>query len=82
MQQVILYRRNNCSLCDEAEVLLEILQTSYDFNIEYRDVEKNDEWALKYLFEIPVVELNGKTLVVEQINFDSLTTFLEEHLSK
>lgn len=82
MHHVILYRKNHCGLCDEAESMLEILQSSYPFEIEHRDIDKNDEWLLKYLIQIPVVEMNGESLAANEIDFDSLDRLLKKYLSK
>lgn len=50
-----LYRRENCSLCEEALVMLEWLQEDYPFELEQIDITGNEELEAKYLFEIPVV---------------------------
>lgn len=78
MFKVIFYTKENCSLCTEAEQLLNLFQTRFSFRLEKRDIYKNDVWLAKYQLEIPVIEVNGKQLQSEEINYDSIETLLKE----
>ncbi|WP_368652627.1 glutaredoxin family protein [Ornithinibacillus sp. 4-3] len=79
MRQVIFYQKNNCTLCDEASALLEVFQMEYEFSVEKRDIDTNDEWLLAYLIQIPVVEIAGEQLNCEQIDYTSLDCFFRKH---
>ncbi|MCC5891062.1 glutaredoxin family protein [Exiguobacterium sp.] len=53
--KLTLYRRDNCSLCEEAFVMLEWLKEDYPFELELSDITTDDALEAKYMFEIPVV---------------------------
>lgn len=66
------YTREQCKLCEEAHVLLEILQNKYNFQIKINDIESNDEWFERYHIIIPVIkighiELNSNMIDIEKI---------------
>lgn len=63
-----LYRRDNCSLCEEALVMLEWLQEEYPFELEQIDITCDPKLEEKYLFEIPVVLHEGR--IISQGRYD------------
>lgn len=77
MVDVILYTKENCQLCTEAEHILLLFEDRYSFRLEKRDIYSNDEWLEKYQLEIPVLEVNGKQLHYEEINIASVETLLQ-----
>ncbi|WP_339227395.1 glutaredoxin family protein [Oceanobacillus sp. FSL K6-2867] len=76
MQHVILYTKETCTLCDEAELLLSLFMEAHPFELERRDIYTNDEWLEKYHLEIPVIEINGRRLYGEGINFEAIERLL------
>ncbi|MFN4215702.1 glutaredoxin family protein [Exiguobacterium sp.] len=66
--KLTLYRRDNCSLCEEALVMLEWLKEDYPFELELIDITTDDALEAKYMFEIPVV-LHEDT-VISQGRYD------------
>ena len=66
--KLTLYRRANCSLCEEALVMLEWLQEDQPFELEQIDITDDAELEAKYLFEIPVVLHEGQ--VISQGRYD------------
>ncbi len=72
MQHVILYTKETCTLCDEAELLLSLFMETHPFELEKRDIYTNDEWLAKFQLEIPVIEMNGKQLYGEGISYESI----------
>ncbi|MDC3412287.1 glutaredoxin family protein [Aquibacillus sp. 3ASR75-11] len=60
--QVILYTKNNCSLCDEAKELLQLLQAKHPFELKEVNIYQDDALLEKYQIMIPVVEVNGKEI--------------------
>lgn len=76
MQNVIFYTKEGCSLCDEAEALLSLFQHKYPYQVEKRDIYSNDDWLMQYQLQIPVVEMNGKQLIGEQINYQAIEILL------
>lgn len=78
MQHVIFYTKEGCSLCDEAETLLSLFQSTYPYKLEKRDIYRNDDWLLEHQLQIPVIEVNGAQLNGEQINYQSVEILLRE----
>ncbi len=66
--KLTLYKRENCSLCDEAVVMLEWLQEDYPIEIEQIDITGDEVLEEKYLFEIPVLIHEGE--VISQGRYD------------
>ncbi|WP_096269522.1 glutaredoxin family protein [Paucisalibacillus globulus] len=80
MEKVIFYTKEICSLCDDAEALLEMFQQDYEFEIEKRDIYTNDEWLEEFQLLIPVVEVKGIQLDCEHVDFFTMEKTLKEHL--
>lgn len=80
MLKVIYYMKENCSLCDEANALLTLLQHDYTFTIEERDIYTNDDWLEEYQLLIPYVKINETELDCEQINIDTLEKAIKESI--
>lgn len=57
--RVVLYGRPGCSLCDEARTLLRPLGRELGFDIEDVNIESDDALLRRFMFEIPVVCVDG-----------------------
>jgi hypothetical protein len=79
--RVTLYARANCHLCDHAEGLLRRAAPDFGFEVDVVDIESNDELHRRYLFEIPVVAVDGAVLMRAPIDEHRLRTALAEALS-
>lgn len=82
MRKVIFYTKEICSLCEDALALLLMFKREYSFDIEERDIYTNDDWLEEYQLKIPVVEVNGRQIDCEEMNYDSLEKFLKENFQK
>lgn len=82
MKTIIFYTRENCRLCEEAYVLLEILQQKYNFNIEKRDIETNNEWLEQYHVIIPVIEIGNTILNSNMIDLEIIDKKLNHYLNR
>ncbi|MCC6416974.1 MAG: glutaredoxin family protein [Gemmataceae bacterium] len=60
---VTLYARAGCHLCDAALSLLQRLAPRLHFRVHVVDIETDDDLHRRYLYEIPVVALDGRDLV-------------------
>lgn len=80
--QVIFYTKENCSLCDNANALLGMLQREYAFDIEERDIYTNDDWLEKYQLLIPCVEIGQDFLDCEQMDMMHLEKLIQNNLKK
>ena len=52
--QLILYSKPGCHLCEGLQEKLSQV-TTFDFDLEVRDITTNDEWFNTYQYEIPVL---------------------------
>jgi glutaredoxin len=58
--RVVLYTREGCHLCDEALAVLQRVRAEHPFELEPRDIDRDDDLLRRYLERIPVVELDGE----------------------
>ena len=66
---VVLYRRPDCHLCDEARDGLErLLADGLDFAFDQVDIDADDDLHRLYLERIPVVEVEGE--IVSELHLD------------
>lgn len=77
MLRVLFYTKERCSLCDDAEALLLLFENEYSFELEKRDIYLNDLWLGQYQLQIPVIEIEGQQLNVQDINYNSIETLLK-----
>lgn len=59
MIKVILYTKSGCHLCEDAKFLLQQMQSVHPHELQEVDIRTNQAIHEKYLFEIPVIQLNG-----------------------
>lgn len=62
MTVVTLFGRPECHLCDEARAVLERVRRDHPFEMEERDITRDDDLHRRYLERIPVVCLDGDEL--------------------
>jgi len=60
MQQVIVYSREGCHLCDVVKDTLRELEGEADFTWREVDIDADPELRVKYNDEVPVVFIGGK----------------------
>ena len=59
MNDVVLYGRPDCCLCDEARAVLEKVRAERPFRMSELDIESDDALMRAYLERIPVVTIDG-----------------------
>ena len=59
MQQVIIYSRPGCHLCDEAKSAIQHAGCSDRFTLKEVNIESDKELLRKYQYDIPVVIIDG-----------------------
>ncbi len=57
--RVTLYGRPGCSLCDHAEQMLSRIARRIPLAVELVNIETDDALHQRYMFEIPVVTVEG-----------------------
>jgi len=60
MNDVVVYSKPGCCLCDEVKENLKRLKASYAFNLREVDILEDPEGHERFKEEIPVVFINGK----------------------
>ena len=69
MNQVVVYSRPGCHLCEEAiEILVALHAKGYRFDLHEVDIESEKELLRRMLEKIPVVEVDGE--IVSQLVLD------------
>lgn len=74
---ITLYTRANCPLCDEAKLMLQLVQEDFPFEYTEVDIESDDELHEKYMLMIPVIEKEGKVIIFGNIGYIELLEALE-----
>ncbi len=59
MTTVVLYGREGCCLCEEARVVLERVRRRRAFDLQERDIDRDEDLLRAYLERIPVVTIDG-----------------------
>ncbi|MBE0609301.1 MAG: glutaredoxin family protein [Dehalococcoidia bacterium] len=57
--RVTLYGRPGCSLCDHAEQMLARIGRRLPMSVELVNIETDDGLHQRYMFEIPVIAVDG-----------------------
>ena len=59
MTRVVLFGRDGCCLCDDARAVLERVRLRRAFDLEERDIDRDEDLLRAYLERIPVVTIDG-----------------------
>lgn len=79
--KLVLYTKEDCSLCDEAKDLIEEMYPE-KFLIEEVDITKNNrEIFRKYKLDIPVFHHDGKFLMKHRVDTKALDDLIKNHNS-
>jgi len=65
--KVIMYSKENCSLCDKGKKILQEINEEIPIEINEIDIYKDEKLLEKYQIMIPVVEIDG-----EEVDFGIL----------
>ena len=73
MQIVTLYTRKGCPLCEQAELVIEMVQEESLFQYEAIDIETSDDLTERFGLMIPVIEVDGEILQYGQVDYATLS---------
>ncbi|WP_208588040.1 glutaredoxin family protein [Gracilibacillus suaedae] len=73
-----LYGKENCSLCDQAKVTLEMLQQDYLFEIEEINIYNDDVLLEAYHLMIPVIQHEDTIVDSELIDMEKIENYLKK----
>ncbi|WP_181349641.1 glutaredoxin family protein [Thalassobacillus sp. CUG 92003] len=71
MEEVMLYTKQHCPLCDEVKEMLETVQMDAPFLLKEKDIYEDEALLEKYQLEIPVVMIGNEAWNYQQ--FDLFT---------
>ncbi|MBL0105994.1 MAG: glutaredoxin family protein [Ignavibacteria bacterium] len=60
MNELQIYSKKNCHLCEEMKVILNKVRNEYEFDLKETDIESDPVLNQKYKDKIPVLLINGK----------------------
>jgi glutaredoxin len=66
---VTFYTKPNCGLCDEAKLMMQLVQEDYPLTWTEIDIQSDDEIHEKYMLMVPVIEKDGDVLLYGNIGF-------------
>ena len=72
-----LYTRSNCPLCDEAKLMIGLINEDFPLPYEEVDIESDDALHEKYMLMIPVLEKDNEVLVYGNIGYVELLEALK-----
>ena len=72
-----LYTRSNCPLCDEAKLMIGLINEDFPLPYEEVDIESDDALHEKYMLMIPVLEKDNEVLVYGNIGYLELLEALK-----
>lgn len=70
--EVYFYTRPGCHLCDDARLMLKLVQEDVSFEVKEVNIEEDDALHEKYMLMIPVVELAGEIIQYGQIDYPTI----------
>lgn len=74
---ITFYTRANCPLCEEARLMLQLVQEDFELDVQEVDIESDEALHEKYMLMIPVIEKDGKTIIYGNIGYIELLEALE-----
>ncbi|ANU25915.1 glutaredoxin family protein [Planococcus versutus] len=72
-----LYTRSNCPLCDEAKLMIQLVNEEIPLLYTEIDIESDDTLNEKYMLMIPVLEKDNNLLLYGNIGYVDLMEALE-----
>jgi glutaredoxin len=78
MNQVTVYSREGCHLCEDLLADLRELAAEHAFEIDVRDVDSKTEWRERYDARVPVVECGGKFVCEYFLDKETLLSSLTD----
>ncbi|WP_075619835.1 glutaredoxin family protein [Paenisporosarcina indica] len=70
--RVQFYSRPNCPLCEEASLMLRMVEEDVPLEIETINIEDDDTIHEKYMLRIPVIISEGKVIQEGRIDYPTL----------
>ncbi|MFJ5770356.1 glutaredoxin family protein [Psychrobacillus sp. NPDC093180] len=66
------YTRPGCHLCEDARIVLKLVQEDVPFEIKEYNIEEDDALHEKYMLMIPVVEFENEIIQYGQVDYPTI----------
>ncbi|MDI2586627.1 glutaredoxin family protein [Psychrobacillus sp. NEAU-3TGS] len=66
------YTRPGCHLCEDARIVLKLVQEDVPFEIKEYNIEEDDGLHEKYMLMIPVVEFENEIIQYGQVDYPTI----------
>jgi glutaredoxin len=76
--RVTIYTKTGCHLCETAVRQVEAVRGRIAFELEKIDIRSDPALMIEYGFDIPVVEINGKSQFTHFLNEEQFESRLKE----
>lgn len=76
MHNVKLYTRRSCPLCEQAELVIDMIKEECSFVYEEVDIATSDDLTERFGLMIPVIEVDGEIIQYGQIDYATLSAKL------
>jgi glutaredoxin len=70
--QVTFYTKAGCHLCEEARDMLDDIAAQTEFELTEIDIRSDNELFEQYRYRIPVIIINGETVLEGRIEYRDL----------
>ena len=77
--RVVLYSKPGCHLCDIVEQTIGFVRRKRGFDFAKIDITTDAALFVKYKYDIPVIEVNGREIARHQLTAAALEHALEMH---
>lgn len=77
--KMVLYIKENCSLCDDAKTILNLLQDEYLFEYREKDIYTDESLLEKYHLSIPVLTYDNHVIDEGNIDYFIVEKFLQNN---
>lgn len=71
------YRQEGCALCDEAEMMMKLVQEDYPLTWTSVDIREDDEIHEKFMLMVPVLTKGEEVLLFGNIGYVELVLLCE-----
>jgi hypothetical protein len=78
LPQLNFYTRDQCHLCEEAKLMLKLVQQDIPFVLQEFDIDGSDELTERFGLMIPVIEMDGEIIQYGQIDYFTLSKRLHQ----
>ncbi|ENH96913.1 glutaredoxin-like protein [Gracilibacillus halophilus YIM-C55.5] len=77
------YTKTNCELCDEARIILEMVQQQYGFQLREHDIyEGSDQMFETYHLIIPAIQVDGELVAYGNIDLETVELYFKSEKNR